>query len=219
VSTLVALNHLSDPNLIFEGQVLIVEGSGSGPITTVSHVGTPARTPVPTGSRPRTPSAPVAVPAPAGYVNPFASGSWSPSRIDEGVDWIPNAVSPVVAIGDGVVTYSSMASGWPAGGFITYRLTTGSHAGLYIYVAEHITDLLPVGTVVRAGERIATAVPGYPWTEWGWASSWGPEPAPSSQYGGAPDGTSTYGGKAFARFLISLGVSGIVDPGPGPTTP
>jgi LysM repeat protein len=215
LGALIAANHISNPNLIYEGQVLVIEGPGA----------TPAATPV--SPAPSAPSRPPAAPAPApsrapstsGYVNPFAVGSWSPSRIDEGVDWIPNVVSPVVAIGNGIVTYSSMDSGWPAGGFITYRLTSGSHAGLYIYVAEHITDLLPVGTAVSAGERIATALPGYPWTEWGWASASGPEPAPGSQYGGAPDGTSTPGGKAFARFLMSLGVTGIEDPGPGPTTP
>ncbi|HMC40893.1 MAG TPA: hypothetical protein VKI19_14605, partial [Acidimicrobiales bacterium] len=69
------------------------------------------------------------------------------------------------------------------------------------------------------GQQIATALPGYPWTEWGWASAYGPEPAPSARYGGSADGTATPGGRAFARFLMSLGVSGIENPGPGPTTP
>jgi LysM repeat protein len=215
LGALIAANHISDPNLIYEGQVLVIVRTGAAPTGTPSH---PA--PSPTSRPPATSTpAPSTAPSTSGYVNPFGVGSWSPSRIDEGVDWIPNVVSPVVAIGNGVVTYSSMNSGWPAGGFITYRLTTGSHAGLYIYVAEHITDLLPVGTVVSAGERIATALPGYPWTEWGWASGSGPAPAAGSQYGGAPDGSSTPGGKAFARFLMSLGVTGIADPGPGPTTP
>ena len=221
---IVALNHLSNPNLILVGQVLRVpagtRASSSG-LHAVAGAGSPAQVP-----HAATPSAATsrAVPATAHapvepYVNPFRFGSWSPSRIDEGVDWIPNVTSPVVAIGDGVVTYSSMSSGWPAGGFITYRLTGGSHAGLYVYVAEHITDLLPTGSVVRAGQQIATALPGYPWTEWGWASPNGPEPAASARYDGAPDGTATPGGKAFARFLISLGVTGVPDPGPGPTSP
>lgn len=201
VADLAAINHLADPNLIEVGQVLRL-GGAPAPATAAS---TPVRT--------------VSAPVPAGYVNPFRFGSWTPARIDEGVDWIPNVTSPVVAIGEGVITYSSMDSGWPGGGFISYRLTSGSHAGLYVYVAEHITNLLPVGTVVRAGEQIATALPGYPWTEWGWASSNGPAPAPASQYNGAPDGTATPGGKAFARFLLSLGATGIADPGPGPTAP
>jgi LysM repeat protein len=211
VAELAAANHIANPNLIEVGQIISLvatPGLASSPSTGSSTAGS---TPTPA----TTTSAPVST----GYVNPFRFGSWSPSRIDEGVDWIPNVTSPVVAIGDGVITYSSMNSGWPAGGFITYRLTSGSHAGLYIYVAEHITNLLPAGSAVRAGEQIATALPGYPWTEWGWASPSGPEPAPSARYNGAPDGSPTPGGKAFARFLISLGVTGIENPGPGPTTP
>lgn len=132
------------------------------------------------------------------------------------MDWISNGVSPVVAIGNGVVTYSSMRSGWPGGAFIAYRLTSGSHAGLYIYVAEHLTNLLPAGTPVRAGQVIATALPGSPFTEWGFASPSGP--APASSYGGAADGTATAGGRAFARFLIELGARAPY-PGPGPDRP
>ena len=203
VRALASANHIADPNLIYVGQVLTL-----GPPPRRSG-----------GPEPRPVVVTVSAPVTSHYVNPFAHGSWSPSRIDEGVDWIPNDVSPVVAIGDAVITYSSMDSGWPAGGFIAYRLTSGSHAGLHVYVAEHITDLLPAGTVVSAGQRIATALPGYPWTEWGWASASGPEPAPGAAYDGAPDGTATAGGQAFARFLISLGVAGAPNPGPGPTTP
>jgi LysM repeat protein len=174
--------------------------------------------PPPVPARPVTPP-PVVVSPPAGvagYVNPFAYGSWSPARIDQGVDWIANAVSPVVAIGNGMVTYSSMHSGWPDGAFIAYRLTSGSHAGLYIYVAEHLTNLLPAGTPVRAGQVIATALPGSPFTEWGFAAPSGPVPA--SSYRGAVDGTATAGGRAFARFLIELG-AGAPNPGPGPDRP
>ena len=203
VNALASANHIADPNLIEVGQVLSLQAA-----------------PAPSGgSATGPPAITVSTPVSSNYVNPFRFGSWSPSRIDEGVDWIPNVVSPVVAIGDGVITYSSMDSGWPAGGFITYRLTSGSHAGLYIYVAEHITNLLPVGAAVSAGQRIATALPGYPWTEWGWAAAVGQEPAPSAQYNGAPNGSATPGGMAFARFLISLGVTGMENPGPGPTTP
>jgi murein DD-endopeptidase MepM/ murein hydrolase activator NlpD len=207
VSALVSANHIANPNLIFVGQVLMIPEGGSA---------------APPGGSGRAPTPAPVSPAPlgaSGYVNPFRYGSWSPSRIDEGVDWIPNATSPVVAIGNGVITYSSMNSGWPAGGFISYRLTNGSHVGDYIYVAEHISDLLPVGTVVSAGQRIATALPGAPWTEWGWASAQGPEPAPSAQYGGGLDGAPTPGGNAFARFLIELGVTGLPSPGPGSDAP
>ncbi len=227
-AALAAANHLADPNLIFAGQVLDVPhrsiGTGTTEASAITEASattaetTPTTTPPPAAPAPSTTPAPPP-PVTSGYINPFAQGNWSPARIDQGVDWIPNAPSPVVAIGDGVITYSSTSSGWPGGAFISYRLTSGSHAGLYVYVAEHLTNLLPTGTVVHAGEQIATALPGDPWTEWGWASAYGPAPAPGSQYNGAPDGTPTAGGKAFARFLISIGVTGVQDPGPGPTTP
>jgi LysM repeat protein len=241
VAALAAANHIANPNFIFVGEVLTIPGGGAGSSGPSGPGGSGAGGPGSgrsgsggsgsggsgsggsgSGGSGRTTSPPPASPAPrgaSGYINPFRYGSWAPSRTDEGVDWIPNVTSPVVAIGDGIITYSSMNSGWPAGGFIAYRLTNGSHAGDYVYVAEHITALLPVGTLVSAGERIATALPGYPWTEWGWASASGPEPAPSARYNGSADGTATPGGKAFARFLIELGVSGVQNPGPGTDAP
>jgi hypothetical protein len=110
-------------------------------------------------------------------------------------------------------------TGWPGGAFIAYGLTSGNHAGLYIFVAESLTDLVPVGTVVKAGQRIATAIPGGPETEWGYAAAPGTSPVPATPYNGAPDGTQTSGGKAFARFLIELGAKPLQPPGPGPDRP
>jgi hypothetical protein len=152
------------------------------------------------------------------YVNPFTVGQWLPARTDQGVDWLPVTVSPVLAIGNAVVTYSGTAgTGWPAGAFLAYQLTDGPAAGHYVYVAEHLTNLLPVGATVTAGQQLATALPGYPWTEWGWAAPSGPSPA--VPYNGAADGTATAGGKAFARFLEALGVKPLDDPGPGSIFP
>jgi murein DD-endopeptidase MepM/ murein hydrolase activator NlpD len=155
-----------------------------------------------------------------GYVNPMSYGAWTPSRTDQGVDWNASRPNPVVAIGDGIITYSqSYGTGWPGGAFIAYGLTSGNHAGLYVYVAESLTDLVPVGTVVKAGQRIATAIPGGPETEWGYAAPPGTTPDPATPYDGAPDGTQTSGGKAFARFLIELGAKPLQPPGPGPDRP
>jgi hypothetical protein len=149
------------------------------------------------------------------YINPFTVGQWQPARTDQGVDWLPVVPSPVVAIGDGVIVYSATSgTGWPGGAFLSYRLTDGVAAGHTVYVAEHLTDLAPAGTVVTAGQILATALPGYPWTEWGWAAPSGPTPA--VPYSGAADGTPTSGGAAFARFLQGLGVRPLDDPGPGP---
>jgi hypothetical protein len=152
------------------------------------------------------------------YLNPFTVGQWLPARTDQGVDWIPVAPSPVLAIGDGVVTYSAASgTGWPGGAFLSYLLTDGVAAGHTVYVAEHLAGLAPAGTVVTAGQVLATALPGYPWTEWGWAAPSGPTPA--VPYNGTADGTPTSGGAAFARFLESLGVKPLDDPGPGPVFP
>ena len=127
-----------------------------------------------------------------GYVNPMAYGQWTPSRTDQGVDWNASRPNPVVAIGDGIVTFSKTdGTGWPGGAFIAYGLTSGNHAGLYIFVAESLTDLVPVGTVVKAGQRIATAIPGGPETEWGYTAPPGTSPVPATPYNGAPDGTQT----------------------------
>jgi hypothetical protein len=156
--------------------------------------------------------------ATAAYVDPFTVGLWLPARTDQGVDWIPVVPSPVVAIGDGVITYSATSgTGWPGGAFLSYLLTGGTAAGHTVYVAEHLAGLAHLGTVVTAGQAIATALPGYPWTEWGWATPAGPMPA--VPYNGVTDGSPTAGGLAFARFLESLGVKPLDDPGPGPVLP
>ena len=155
------------------------------------------------------------------YINPIQPGLWAPARTDQGVDWLPlQANTPVLAIGAGVVTFSSLHSYWVGGGNITYKLTAGPKAGLYIYVTEHLTSVLPVGSTITPGEVIATAQPGYPWTEWGWAMPPGTGSyAPAVPYNGLPDGTPTGGGLAMARFFKELGATPLQDPGLGLDTP
>jgi peptidoglycan hydrolase-like protein with peptidoglycan-binding domain len=157
----------------------------------------------------------------AGYINPIQPGLWAPARTDQGVDWLPlQPNTPVLAIGAGVVTFSSLHSSWVGGGNITYQLTEGPKAGFYIFVTEHLTSVLPVGSIITPGQVIATAQPGYPWTEWGWAAPPGTGSyAPAVPYAGTPDGQPTPGGLAMARFFRELGATTLQDPGPGPDTP
>lgn len=135
------------------------------------------------------------------YVNPFKRGSWGLSRIDMGVDYIPNHKQPVLAIGDAKILGASMNSGWPGGAFLYYKLLNGDHKGDVVFVAEHLTKLAKAGSKVRAGKRIAIALPGSPWIETGWATPDGQTRA----YGCYSEGTETNSGRQFARFLHSLG--------------
>ncbi len=149
------------------------------------------------------------------YVNPFAVGGWSASRTDMGVDYMPIGRQSVVAIGAAKILGSSNHSSWPGGGFLWYRLLNGDHAGAVVYVAEHLKGLAPAGTRVRAGQQIATALPGYPWTEWGWATAAG-QPRALRCY---REGMETNAGKEMARFLDSLGAKPLRRLEPGPTWP
>ena len=149
------------------------------------------------------------------YVDPFTNSAWQPSRTDMGMDWIPTHRLPVLAIGNAVILGSDSHSGWPGKHLIWYRLLDGDHAGDVVYVAEHLTAMAPAGKVVRAGQQIATALPGYPWTEWGWADSYGSPRA----YPCYREGHATSSGKEMARFLISLGAPAGDPPGRGSNRP
>jgi hypothetical protein len=152
---------------------------------------------------------------PGRYINPFTNPGWEPARTDMGVDWIETKRLAVLAIGDAVILGSQNDSPWPGHHLIWYGLLDGSHTGDIVYVAEHLTHLLPAGTQVKAGQRIATALPGYPWTEWGWANAYG-SPRALRYY---REGKQTNSGKEMARFLETLGAIPGDPPGPGPDKP
>ena len=154
--------------------------------------------------------------ADAGYIDPFVAPGWEPARTDMGVDWFVTRPLPVLAIGNAVILGSnSHDTGWPGRHFIWYQLLDGSHAGDIIYVAEHLKRLLPAGTHVRAGEKIAEALPGGTGTEWGWAEPDGATRADPCYH----EGEQTASGKAMARFMKSLGATVDDRPGRGPNAP
>jgi hypothetical protein len=152
---------------------------------------------------------------PTRYVNPFSDPRWQPGRTDMGMDWAPASKLPVLAVGDAVILGSEDHSGWPGGHLIWYQLTSGGHAGEIIYVAEHLNKLAPVGKVVRAGQQIAVALPGYPYIEIGWADSYG-SPRAHSCY---KEGKATNSGREMVRFLASLGAPTGGPTGSGQTHP
>ena len=75
---------------------------------------------------------------------------------------------------------------------------------------------MPAGKFVRAGQKIAVALPGYPWTEWGWATAYG-SPVAYPCY--RKDGMQTVAGKEMARFMQNLGAHVYNRPGRGPNAP
>ncbi len=137
-----------------------------------------------------TPSASVT----SGYANPLRGVSGLiPERIDMGVDF--GGAGPVYALGDAVITNATAGdAGWPGGGWITYRLTSGPAAGLTVYLAEDVTPDVQVGEVVTSSTVIATMFDGGDGIEFGWAQ---------------PDGSS-----AESQLAVAGGISG---GGPFPT--
>jgi hypothetical protein len=149
------------------------------------------------------------------YVNPFKPRAWYAGRIDMGVDYMPHRRHRVVAIGDAKIMGSSSHSGWPGGHYTWYKLLNGDHAGNFIFVAETLKRLLPRGTRVAAGDRIATALPRGTGLEIGWANRRG-EPRAAPCY---TEGMKTHSGREMARFLRSLGAEVGDRPGPVPDYP
>lgn len=143
------------------------------------------------------------------YIDPFTTSGWYPARTDMGVDWVATRPLPVLAIGDAVILGSDSHASWPGHRIIWYQLLNGTHAGDIVYVAEHLKHLLPAGTHVRAGQKIAEALPGYPYTEWGWADAYGSPRA----YPCYHEGQQTRSGEEMARFMQSLGAQVADRPG------
>ena len=74
--------------------------------------------------------------ATAVYRDPLRSVSGLiPERVDMGVDF--GGAGPVYALGNAVITNATSSnSGWPGGGWITYRLTSGPASGLIVSPAR-----------------------------------------------------------------------------------
>jgi hypothetical protein len=151
---------------------------------------------------------------PGGYINPFAGEAWAASRNDQGVDYDPLKIESIRAIGAGTIVDIGSWGGY--GPWFDYRLASGQFAGKCIYVAEHIGSILVPGTSFNAGDTLAIAYPGPHWTEWGWAKALDTPSVTWAECGCTEMDNVNAGGRAFARFLRSLGAKTEQDPGPGP---
>jgi hypothetical protein len=145
-----------------------------------------------------------------GYVNPLARARVTRERIDQGVDY--SGSGTLAAIGAGRVAYVSTAgTGWP-GAFIEYQLSGGPDGGCFVYYAEGVTPAsgLRVGDAVRAGQAIATIIPGWAsGIEIGWGAgintkTYAMEMGEWSHRNDA-DNIATAAGKSFSALIASLG--------------
>jgi hypothetical protein len=172
--------------------------------------------PRPQGKHHRRPAVSVAVAAPASssppgapYSNPLrAVTALVPERVDMGVDFAGSG--PVYALGNAVITGATgSSSGWPGGGWITYRLTDGPDAGLMVYVAEDVQPVAAVGEVVTPATVIADMYDGGTGIETGWAMPDGASAESQlSEAGGIGGGGPfpTMVGLSFEDLLRGLGV-------------
>jgi murein DD-endopeptidase MepM/ murein hydrolase activator NlpD len=148
---------------------------------------------------------------PNGYVNPLAGAALTSKRIDQGVDYTAGS-GTLTAIGAARVTVVATSdTGWP-GAFIEYQLADGPAAGCYVYYAEGVSPAtdLQVGEPVRAGQPIATIIPGYPsGIEIGWGAGIGTETyaAEMGEWSATSDADSipTEAGNSFSSLMASLG--------------
>jgi hypothetical protein len=200
------------------GQADALPAAGSGPKTKRSPVGLSGLRAAHASSspalselqrrRPTRAPRPASAPAPV-YLNPLrAVGGLIPERIDMGVDF--GGSGPVYALGDAVITNATgTSSGWPGGGWITYRLTGGPDAGLTVYVAEDVTPAVQAGEHVSSSTVIASMYNGGDGIETGWAMPNGASaeselPEAGGISGGGPFPTMI--GVSFEGLLRSLGV-------------
>jgi murein DD-endopeptidase MepM/ murein hydrolase activator NlpD len=147
--------------------------------------------------------------AAAAYANPLRNVSGLIlERVDMGVDF--GGSGPVYALGDGVVTNAEGdSSGWPGGGWITYRLTSGPAAGLMVYVAEDVTPDVQVGQTVTSATVVANMFNGGDGIETGWAMSDGASAESEMPEAGGIGGDGpfpTMVGLNFDALLQALGV-------------
>ncbi len=189
--------------------------AGGGPASATPVSGTTGhRHATASPAHPRASSkSPAAKPTPvataAGYANPLrAVSDLIPERIDMGVDF--GGTGPVYALGDAVITNADGDSaGWPGGGWITYRMTSGPARGLTIYLAEDVTPAVRVGQQVTSSTVIGQMFNGGAGIETGWAQ---PDSSSAESQLAAAGGISGGGpfptlvGLNFEELLQKLGV-------------
>jgi hypothetical protein len=136
-----------------------------------------------------------------GYVDPLKNvTAWN--RTDQGVDATLPVGAPIVAPGD--VKILGVEPDWYNGQpFVYFKLLSGPDAGKVQYVAEQITNIAAVGSIVREGDPIARYAASGTAIEYGWATDSGQTLAMATT--GYKEGYATTAGKEMRTWLNSLG--------------
>lgn len=130
---------------------------------------------------------------------------------DQGVDFTGSG--PIHALANGVVTRIDSNTGWPgakgkgSGNIIVYKMTSGPHAGKFVYIAEAVNPIagLKVGSTITKGQQVGSLNSSYPGIETGFAQD-----AHGTAYGTTSDGkkgnAAPYG-SAFNQFIQQVSSS------------
>lgn len=139
----------------------------------------------------------------SGYTNPLQHvTSWE--RTDQGVDAQLPVGSPIVA--PGKIRIAGIIPDWFNGQpLVWWQLLDGPDAGKYQYVAEQITNLATPGTVLEAGQPIATYASSGTAIEFGWATATGATLAHATT--GYIEGQVTSAGRSIRQWLNSVGAN------------
>lgn len=154
-------------------------------------------------------------PTTAVYRNPFRKASVTPERIDMGVDYSGRPGDPIYALGSGTVIETfpfgdSTGSGWPGGGWVSYRLDDGPAKGQVVYVAEGVQPAVTAGQHVTPNTVVAHFTQSTTGIETGFANAGpGTGTLAAEQHeiptGGDPGGWTTLAGAEFANLLAATG--------------
>jgi hypothetical protein len=139
----------------------------------------------------------------ARYINPLPYvTAWG--RTDQGVDASMPVGAPILA--PGRIKIVVILPGWFAGQpLVAFELLDGLDAGKIQFVAEQITAIPPVGTILQQGQAIARYAASGTNIEYGWATVTGLTLARATT--GYTEGQVTPAGRLIRAWLNSLGAN------------
>ena len=139
----------------------------------------------------------------ARYLNPLPYvTTWG--RTDQGVDASMPVGAPILA--PGKIKIVVILPGWFAGQpLVAFELLDGLDAGKIQFVAEQITAIPPVGTILQQGQAIARYAASGTNIEYGWATVTGLTLARATT--GYTEGQVTPAGRSIRAWLNGLGAN------------